>query len=196
MNLNEVFILRVIAGIFGGRKLKIVSGTQTRPTTDRIKESVFQMMGPFFRGGICLDLFAGSGSLGIEALSRGFSEAVFIDRSKKAIQTIRENIQMLGIEDRTQVVQRDALRYLHIAGEKKQSFDLILLDPPYKRMDYEKLIQTIQKLDLLKAGGFLYCEHDPNEEIPLHVEGFTLYRQTAYGQTTKVTIYQQTTSKE
>src|SRR5690625_6853652 len=108
--------MRVIAGQFKGRRLKTVPGKNTRPTSDKIKEAVFQMIGPFFQGGTCLDLFAGSGSLGIEAISRGMESVVFVDKLGKAIHTIDENIKDLKLEKRTKVTRMKALRALRVAA--------------------------------------------------------------------------------
>src|SRR5690625_390253 len=122
---NEVLQMRVIAGDFRGRILKSVPGTQTRPTSDKIKEAAFHMMGPFFDGGICLDLFAGSGSLGIEAISRGFDFSVFIEKNRRAIHTISKNIKLLNIEEKTEVSRMDAFKALRVTAKNKSKFNLI-----------------------------------------------------------------------
>src|SRR5690625_5258619 len=110
--------MRVIAGQFKGRRLKTVPGKNTRPTSDKIKEAVFHMMGPFFQGGQCLDLFAGSGSLGIEAYSRGMDSVTFIDHSNQAIKCIRTNVKELQMEDNSQIYRNDAFRAIHTLGKK------------------------------------------------------------------------------
>src|SRR5690625_4954895 len=104
--------MRVISGEFKGRRLKAVPGNSTRPTSDKIKESVFHMLGPYFSGGHCLDLFAGSGALGIEALSRGINNVHFNDRNGKAIQTIKNNLQMLNVDDGISISRLDSERCL------------------------------------------------------------------------------------
>src|SRR5699024_868911 len=132
--------MRVVAGLHKGRKLKAVSGSTTRPKADKVKEAVFQVMGPFFSGGKVLDLFAGSGALGIEALSRGMESAFFIDKQSKAIHTIHDNLKSLSIADQAEVYRNDAFRALQLLSKRQLQFDLILLDPPYGHVDLIKLL--------------------------------------------------------
>lgn len=186
--------MRVITGDFKGRRLEAVPGKKTRPTSDKIKEAVFQIMGPFFDGGTCLDLFAGSGSLGIEALSRGIDYTVFIDRQRAAIQTIERNIETLNISGQSEVSRMDAFRALRITAKNGGNFDLILIDPPYEQVDYLKLITEIMKLNLLAKNGFIYCEHSPSEELPRSIDNLALIKQVNYGHTTGVTIYRRLTN--
>ncbi len=181
--------MRVIAGMMKGRKLKAVPGKETRPTTDKVKESVFQMMGPFFDGGNCLDLFAGSGGLGIEALSRGMKSAVFVDKQQSAVQTLRDNIAMLGIEDQTEVFRADAFRALQAAAKRELVFDLILLDPPYKKVDYERLVREICALGLIGPDGIIYCEHDPAEKLPVEDDFLHIIKQIKISNTIAITIF-------
>lgn len=181
--------MRVIAGMMKGRKLKAVPGKETRPTTDKVKESVFQMMGPFFDGGNCLDLFAGSGGLGIEALSRGMTSAVFVDKQQSAVQTLRDNIAMLGIEDQTEVFRADAFRALQAAAKRELVFDLILLDPPYKKVDYERLVREICALGLIGPDGIIYCEHDPAEKLPVGDDFLHIIKQIKISNTIAITIF-------
>lgn len=187
---REVLIMRVIAGIHKGRQLKAVPGKDTRPTTDKVKEAVFQILGPFFQGGSCLDLFAGSGSLGIEALSRGMETCVFVDKHPKAIQTVRENVSMLKLNDHVEIFRAEAYRALSAAGKRGLSFDLIFLDPPYNKVDYLELIESIEKEQLLRSGGVIYCEHDANDILPETLPGFSMKKHTNYGGTIAITIFQ------
>lgn len=182
--------MRVIAGTLKGRQIKAVPGNLTRPTTDKVKEAIFQVMGPFFDNGSCLDLFAGSGSLGIEALSRGMAHAIFVDKQSKAIHTIHENIKDLQLENQTDVFRTEALRALQATAKKDLQFDLILLDPPYKKVDYGELLNEIAKLNLLKQDGFIYCEHDRREALPDTHPTFTLKKQASYGGTIGISLYQ------
>ncbi|HEY1593935.1 MAG TPA: 16S rRNA (guanine(966)-N(2))-methyltransferase RsmD [Thermoleophilaceae bacterium] len=118
--------MRVVAGDFKGRRLQAPAGRSTRPTADRVREALFSILGPL--GGECvLDLFAGSGALGIEALSRGAGEAVFVDSDTRAVAAIRRNLEAIGVD--APVVRRDALAYLRDASERP--YDLVFLDPPY-----------------------------------------------------------------
>ncbi|MFC4556997.1 16S rRNA (guanine(966)-N(2))-methyltransferase RsmD [Virgibacillus kekensis] len=181
--------MRVIAGVHKGRQLKAVPGKSTRPTTDKVKEAVFQILGPFFDGGACLDLFAGSGSLGIEALSRGMENGVFVDKHPKAIHTIYDNLKTLRLDKNAEVFRAEAFRALGAAAKRSLQFDLILLDPPYGKVSYEKLIHEIHKLQLLKNNGILYCEHDPAEKLPDEDENFSIVKKEDYGGTIGITIY-------
>lgn len=183
--------MRIVAGKLGGRKLKAVPNKRTRPTSDRVKEAAFQIIGPFFQGGKCLDLFSGSGSLGIEAISRGIDHAVFIDKQRNAIHTINENIRTMKIKDRTEVYQMDAHQALRVIGKKaKHCFDLILIDPPYKVFNFDILLSDISKYDLLKKNGIIYCEHAPSEQLPKTYEDLQTVKKSNYGKTTSITIYQ------
>ncbi|WP_047984574.1 16S rRNA (guanine(966)-N(2))-methyltransferase RsmD [Ornithinibacillus californiensis] len=182
--------MRVIAGIHKGRQLKSVPGNDTRPTTDKVKEAVFQVLGPYFQGGHALDLFAGSGSLGIEALSRGMDKCVFVDKHPKAIQTIRENISTLKLEGQVEVFRADAYRALSAAGKRKLKFDLIFLDPPYTKISYTDLLEVIEKEQLISSAGIIYCEHDIKDTLPDSNDKFSIIKQTHYGGTIGITIYQ------
>ncbi|GAB4072333.1 16S rRNA (guanine(966)-N(2))-methyltransferase RsmD [Barrientosiimonas marina] len=182
--------MRVISGSHKGRSLESVPGSVTRPTSDKIKESVFQVMGPFFEGGLCLDLFAGSGALGIEALSRGVSNALFVDAYPKAIRTIHNNMRKLKLDDRTEIFRTDAFRALNAIAKRDLQFDLILLDPPYQKVNYEKLLDRISSLQLLKPNGFLYCEHDASKLLSGQVNHLATMKQETYNGTTGVTIFQ------
>ncbi len=122
--------MRVVAGRYGGRRLIAPAGSQTRPTSDRVREALFSVLGPAVQEARVLDLFAGSGALGIEALSRGAQSAVFVDRSRKAIQAVRANLDALGIDaDVRPIAARTALR---AASARREAYDLVFLDPPYR----------------------------------------------------------------
>lgn len=181
--------MRIIAGAFKGRTIKAVPGHMTRPTGDKIKESAFQMIGPFFAGGICLDLFAGSGNLGIEALSRGIDRSVFVDRYPKAIQTIKKNIDTLQVKERTSVFRMDALRAIRYFSKHGMTFDLIFIDPPYEKVDYKNYLQAIIQYELLNERGWIVCEHAPSLLLDDLTEEMTIYKQQTYNATTAITIY-------
>lgn len=181
--------MRVISGEFKGRRLKAVPGNSTRPTSDKIKESVFHMLGPYFSGGHCLDLFAGSGALGIEALSRGINNVHFNDRNGKAIQTIKNNLQMLNVDDGISISRLDAERCLETLAKENKAFDLILVDPPYLAGKYETLIEKILEKKLIKENGLIYCEHDAEEYLTDTIEHLHMIKQTTYNKTTSITIY-------
>ncbi|MBU5467756.1 16S rRNA (guanine(966)-N(2))-methyltransferase RsmD [Virgibacillus sp. MSJ-26] len=181
--------MRVIAGQFKGRHLKAVPGKTTRPTADKIKEAIFQVIGPFFNGGHCLDLFAGSGSLGIEALSRGMEHSVFVDKHPKAVQTIQQNTEVLHISDKIEIFRTDAYRAINAVSKRDIKFNLILLDPPYGKVDYEKLLNQIIKLEILEENGVIYCEYDSTENLPSSIKGLTLIKEEIYGKTIGISIY-------
>ncbi|MCY8143957.1 16S rRNA (guanine(966)-N(2))-methyltransferase RsmD [Bacillus haynesii] len=180
--------MRVISGTYKGRVLKAVPGTSTRPTTDKVKESIFNMVGPYFEGGTGLDLYAGSGGLGIEALSRGFDRFIFVDRDFKAIQTVKGNLKTLGLEKRADVYRNDAERALHALVRRGASFDAVFLDPPYREQKLEALLSMIDEADMLTDRGFIVAEHAKEVMLPDAVGGLQLARQEIYG-LTGVTIY-------
>ena len=139
--------MRVVAGDFGGRPLKTLEGKTTRPTTDKVKGAIFNMIGPFFDGGRVLDLFSGSGSLAIEAISRGMSSAVLVEKDRRAQAVIQENIKMTKSEKQFQLLKMDAARALtQLTGK----FDLVLLDPPYAK---EQIVANITQLE--EQGSWL-----------------------------------------
>lgn len=181
--------MRVIAGDLKGKNLKAVPGTATRPTTDKVKEAVFQVVGPFFDGGKVLDLFAGSGSLGIEALSRGMDSAIFVDKQGKAVHTIKENLKTVKMEDSSEIFRTDAHRALKAAEKRDLAFDLILLDPPYMKINYEELFEEIFERKLIKPNGIIYCEHDPSERLPEETEKISVIKHEKYSNTIAITIY-------
>ncbi|MFC7061319.1 16S rRNA (guanine(966)-N(2))-methyltransferase RsmD [Halobacillus seohaensis] len=182
--------MRVIAGEHKGRQLKPVPNHKTRPTTDKVKESLFQMIGPYFDGGSALDLFAGSGGLGIEALSRGIDYCVFVDQQPKAIQVIHENLEMLKISDNAEVFRTDALRAIKAAGKRGLMFQYIFLDPPYNKFSYKDLLENLVSHQLLAEGCLVVCEHDASEEIPSQVEHLELVKSEKYGSNIGVSIFQ------
>ncbi len=163
--------MRIIAGEFRSRVLKTLPGDNTRPTTDRVREAVFSRLGPYFDGGTILDLFAGSGAISLEALSRGFDRAVMCDRSHKACQVIRNNIETLKVADRTVLWQCDYTAALQRADEQ---FDLIYLDPPYAFTGMSELLESIVTLNLLKPSGIIVVETDSRDTVtvnsPLYIE--------------------------
>ena len=133
--------MKIVSGIYGGRPLKTLEGKTTRPTSDKVRGAIFNMIGPYFEGGRVLDLYAGSGGLSIEAVSRGMSSAVLVERDRKAQAIVAENIQMTKEVGKFQLLKMDAERALEqVSGE----FDLIFLDPPYAK---EQIVADIEKMD-------------------------------------------------
>ncbi|WP_096154751.1 MULTISPECIES: 16S rRNA (guanine(966)-N(2))-methyltransferase RsmD [Bacillus] len=183
--------MRVISGVYKGRQLKAVPGMNTRPTTDKVKESIFNMIGPYFEGGIALDLFGGSGGLGIEALSRGIDKVVFVDKDGKAIQTIKKNVEELKLNDSVEIYRNDAIRALNAINKREDiRFDLILLDPPYKRHQLELLLETIEEYKLLKQDGIIMAEHSNEVKLPDIIGSLHISKKETYG-TTVISVYKQ-----
>jgi len=158
--------MRVISGTARGRKLKEPVGNNIRPTSDKIKESIFNIIQFDIEGRKVLDLFAGSGQFGIEALSRGARSAVFVDSATESVKLIRENLNICGFSDVATVYARDALRYL----ESEEKFDLIFLDPPYDTQLAAKALSKIVEFDKLNINGIIIHERKadtPMPEVPL-----------------------------
>ncbi|MBY0120818.1 16S rRNA (guanine(966)-N(2))-methyltransferase RsmD [Bacillus sp. S/N-304-OC-R1] len=180
--------MRVVSGIKKGKALKAVPGSSTRPTTDKVKEAMFNIIGPYFNGGIVLDLFAGSGGLGIEALSRGADKAIFVDRDGKAIQTIHENVKICDFEDHTEIYRNEAERALKAVMKRGLIFDIIFLDPPYKKQQLLKLLEIINSENILDEGGTIVCEHGSDIELPDTVGALEKRKCETYG-IIAITIY-------
>ncbi|WP_369823179.1 16S rRNA (guanine(966)-N(2))-methyltransferase RsmD [Listeria sp. ILCC792] len=178
---KRMFNMRVIAGSKKGRALKAVPGKTTRPTTDKIKESLFSIIGPFFDGEKVLDLFAGSGGLGIEALSRGAGEAVFIDQASLAVKTVKENLTACRLENQAVVYRNDAMRALKIFQKNEEVFDLVFLDPPYKKQQLAKILTFLDEANLVSDGALVVCEYEKDDALPDAIGRFTKTREVNYG---------------
>ena len=148
--------MRVITGIARGRRLKEPQGLETRPTTDRVKEGIFSSIQFEIEGRRVLDLFGGTGQMGIEALSRGAAHCTFVDLRKEAVGIIRENLKLTGLEGQATVVQGDALAFLTRCREK---YDVIFLDPPYASDLLKKAMETIPAIDIVTENGIIVCEN-------------------------------------
>ena len=173
--------MRVISGSCKGKSLKSVPGNQTRPTTDKVKEAIFNMIGPYFSGGIGLDLFAGSGGLGIEAMSRGLDKVIFVDRDIQAFQTVKSNINLCGFEEQSEIFRNDSERALKALIKRQISLDVIFLDPPYKKQKLVDLLQKISDAKMLSENGSIVCEHSSDLELPISIGDFTLVKTAKYG---------------
>ena len=172
--------MRVIAGTAKGKQLKTPDGMLTRPTTDRVKEALFSIIHFDLPGACVLDLFGGTGQLGIEALSRGAKKAVFVESREEACKLIRENLKRTGLQDRAQVVRADYLEYLRRCREK---FDIVLLDPPYAEVFLENALKMITEIDILQSGGIIVTERPLGKELPWDFEGYTRSKDYKYGKT-------------
>lgn len=170
--------MRVIAGKFRSRILYEVEGDNTRSTKDRVKEQIFNSIGPYFAGLNVLDLFSGSGSLGIEAISRGVDKCVFIDNNRLAVKVITENILKLKIQGQSEIIQSLYSDYLNNTNEK---FDLIFLDPPYSLEELDLIISMIGKRKLLKEKGKIICLYSKNCSIKEKNNDIIEYKQKKSG---------------
>ncbi|WP_172252743.1 16S rRNA (guanine(966)-N(2))-methyltransferase RsmD [Saccharibacillus deserti] len=180
--------MRVVAGEAKGRPLKAVPGTGTRPTTDKVKEALFSMIGPFFEGGTALDLFAGTGGLAIEAISRGMDRAILVDADAKSIEVVRANLKATGFESRAEVYRNDAQRALKALSKRETKFDLVFLDPPYRMKNGAELMATIEEYGLLEPEATVVLEYDSSYEYPETAGAFELQRKAVYGEIA-VSIY-------
>lgn len=176
--------MRVITGSARGRRLKELEGLETRPTTGKVKEALFSVIQFDIEGRRVLDLFAGTGQLGIEALSRGAECAVFVERRRDALQVIRENLEACGMTDKARVVNGDAMSYLQ-SGEK---FDLIFLDPPYASGLLEQALEEIVRFDICRRHGIIVAESAADKTLPPLAGPYALYREYRYGKI-KLTVY-------
>lgn len=177
--------MRVITGTARGTQLKTPEGMVTRPTTDRVKEAMFSIIHFDVPEARVLDLFGGTGQLGIEALSRGAKTAVFVDAGEPACRLIRENLRRTRLEGQGRVVRSDYLAYL---SRCKEQFDIILLDPPYAEVFLENALKKITEIDILSENGIIVTERPLGKELPWEFEGLDRSRDYKYGNTL-VTIY-------
>ncbi|MNN03466.1 Ribosomal RNA small subunit methyltransferase D [compost metagenome] len=175
--------MRVVSGSARGRNLKAVPGMGTRPTTDKVKEALFSMIGPYFDGGHVLDLFAGTGGLGIEALSRGMDLAVFVDLEYKSIEVVRANLKATGLDGKAEVYKNDAERAIKALSKREKKFDLVFLDPPYRMKHGDQLMETMDQLDLLSDGATIVLEYESSFAYPDAFGKFTEVRKAEYGET-------------
>ena len=170
--------MRVITGTARGRRLKEPEGFETRPTTDRVKEGIFSSIQFEIEGRRVLDLFGGTGQMGIEALSRGAAHCTFVDLRKEAVGIIRENVTATGFAQQSAIVQGDALAFLQRGGGK---YDLIFLDPPYETDLLEKAMDVISKIDIVSENGIIVCENGSGVQWPAVSPPYRLHREYRYG---------------
>lgn len=180
--------MRIIAGKYAKRNLFTLKSNKTRPTSDKVKGSLFNSMGQFFNGGEVLDLYSGSGALGIEAVSRGYEHATLVDISSQACEIIKKNVALTKEPEKFDILRmRDsqALKYFKENGKK---FDLVFLDPPYLKEKIVKVMTRLLQDSLLSQGAWIVAETDEHTELP-PVEGFKIIKDHHLGRT-KVKIYE------
>ena len=177
--------MRVITGKARGVALKTPEGMTTRPTSDRVKEALFSIINFDIPDAEVLDLFGGTGQLGIEALSRGAKRAVFVDAGDAACKLIKENLRRTKLEGQGSVVRSDYLQYLHRCREK---FSIVFLDPPYAEEFLENSLKKLSEIDILKSNGIIVCERPLGKELTWDLPGFTRSKDYKYGNTL-LTLY-------
>ena len=170
--------MRVITGIARGRKLKEPAGMETRPTTDRVKEGIFSSIQFELEGRRVLDLFGGTGQMGIEAISRGAAHCTFVDLRKDAVAVIRENLSLTGFSQQARVIRGDALAFL---SRCRETFDVIFLDPPYESGLLEKTMELVTTIDIVSENGIIVCENGSNAGWPTVFPPYRLQKEYRYG---------------
>jgi len=175
--------MRIIAGRHKGRKLTSLPGKTTRPTSGKVREAIFSIVADRIEDAAVIDLFAGTGAFGLEAISRGASHAVFVDSDRKGIEIIRKNVAACGEHDRSTVLLADAsggLRRLSLSGGE---FDLVFMDPPYNRQAIRPALEELAASGILSKGAVIAIEHDKNETIPEDIAGIGITDRRKYGKT-------------
>lgn len=180
--------MRVIAGSVKGRSLKAPKGMQTRPTTDRVKEAIFSIIHPYIIDSVILDLFSGTGNLGIEALSRGAQKVYFVDNNKASIHIIKENIENTSFQQKSVILFSDAHRVIKKCSIENIQFDIIFMDPPYLKDMIIPMLNAIIEGDLLRRDGIIVIEHDHKDSLPDQVQNLFKMKEKKYGNT-MIAIY-------
>lgn len=187
--------MRVITGSAKGRPLKTVKGREVRPTADRVKETLFSVIGARVVDARFLDLFAGSGNVGIEALSRGAALAVFVELQTAHLKVVEENLNYTGLMDRAELIRRDARAALPDLGKRGRSFDLIFVDPPYGQDLCPASLEGIAAHGVLAEAGWVICEHHGKDPMPESVGKLKRFRVLAMGETA-VSLYREERAEE
>lgn len=175
--------MRIIAGSAGSKRLKAPKGWSTRPTADRVKESVFSILGERIEDARVLDLFSGTGNLALEALSRGASSAVLVDRAVESIRVIRENSVNTGFQDRVTILREDSIQAIKRMSREAERFDLIFCDPPYNLGWGERILAAIDETIILRETGIFIIEHAKHEKLPDRLKRIESKRSESYGET-------------
>ena len=174
--------MRIISGSSKGRVLARPKGQAIRPTSDRVKESIFNILRDELEGKMVLDLFAGTGNLGIEALSRGAKKTIFVEKGRQALRIIQRNLTQFGFEERSEIIPKDANRAIGILKQRGESFDLILMDPPYEKGLIKRTLMKLDSNPIYHKDSILIIEHDRREILP-HTMDWNLFRERQFGDT-------------
>ena len=180
--------MRVISGKARGLKLNTPKNDDVRPTTDRVKESLFNMINSYIMDSDILDLFAGTGSLGIECLSRGANQCIFVDNSKESINIVKSNIKKARVENESIVLNLDFKSAINSLSSKNKQFDVIFMDPPYYKNMFSDALSAVDNNNLLKEDGIIVVEHDTVDKFPDNMGRLYKSREKKYGNTT-LTFY-------
>ncbi|MFH1846922.1 MAG: 16S rRNA (guanine(966)-N(2))-methyltransferase RsmD [Candidatus Omnitrophota bacterium] len=173
--------MRIIAGEHKGRRIKQPKLDSVRPTKDRIREAVFNIITANIMNADVLDLFAGSGAYGLEALSRGAKKTIFVEKTKLVKRVLTENINSLGLEGESEVIEKDVFKYMELAGENNEKYDLIFADPPYNRDMARKTLIMVNRYDILNHSGTFVLEHHSNEDVSRLIGDISIYKKKIYG---------------
>lgn len=187
---KEVVLMRVISGSARGTHLKTLEGLNTRPTTDRIKESMFNLIQSYIYDKDILDLFSGSGGLGIEALSRGGSSAVFVEKHKKAVKIIEENLTKTRLLEKATIMNNDVEDALRRLSQNNRKFDLVILDPPYSKDLIIPVLKSLFEGELVEKEGIVVIEHEKSDILEEDLFGFQCIKTKRYG-ITSISIYKE-----
>ena len=177
--------MKIVSGTYGGRLLKTLEGKTTRPTSDKVRGAMFNMIGPYFDGGRVLDLYAGSGGLSIEAVSRGMEQAVLVEKDRRAQGIIASNIQMTKESHKFQLLKMEAHQALN---QLQGTFDLVFLDPPYAKEQIVADIEALAERGLLGEEVMVVCETDKAVDLPEEIACLGIWKEKIYG-ISKVTVY-------
>ena len=182
--------MRIIAGDFKGRKIEMPVGYDIRPTTEKVKEAMFSIIGSVIYDAVAVDLFSGTGNLGLEALSRGAEKCYFCDNNRSSIELIKRNIANCRAEEWSVLIPGDYEKCLMRISEKGEKVDIFIIDPPYKKGLYDRCFELIDELDLLAEGGLIIAEHKREDEFPDEMSGFTKLKDRHYG-TITLSVYEE-----
>jgi len=175
--------MRIISGTSKGRKLVTLKSQSLRPTSDRVKESIFNILREEIEGGMVLDLFAGTGNLGIEALSRGAKKVIFVEKGRHALGLIQRNLAQFGLEEQSEILPTDANRAIGILKQRGKTFDLIFMDPPYEKGLIEETLTKLSSHQIYHRDSILVIEHHRRELLPPIINRWNLIRQRQMGDT-------------
>jgi 16S rRNA (guanine(966)-N(2))-methyltransferase RsmD len=157
--------MKIGSGRFRGRSIQVPKGLKTRPTSGRLKKALFDIIAPELPGARVLDLFAGAGALGLEAISRGASHVIFVERRKSAVAVIAANLEKLGVADQAEVIQNEAAKAIHHLSQRSEELQVVLIDPPYGAGAYQAVVEHIDEASIVDSGGIVIVEHHHKAEL-------------------------------